>query len=465
LPLNGQNSNKNLLSDSLSGIGEPLAGAIPASVPAEKQVPDREVAIRTWLADAIARELPRLGESQRAGHSAAPHGSWIKVSKEMLRSRMRPGCKIQERVLSCLLLHTAGYHGELAVRLSRDILISLTSYDIRKELNQSAEDWAIEVGLATIEQLAELKDKAKKRPSAVGSTTQTVGTSADLLDRLHVKKQDVRRALAGLEAEGNAVRALRDGRRLTDVPAEQRKGLQERDVLLLCPCRPFQRNQEAVGKFAYRDSPFLCLCRETHQILKLLDLPYDPEAVAQAVATDAYLKDELTAAVEGYRNAVSVAKIKAKERISVVAESRHIKKKELQKKGLKTNTQNGSEPPLEIALAPRSHWQGLLFAAKAILMDYTEAQLPKIRTAFESLPLDEQRAAIDGLKTRAAVGQYDDPKYIPQLARYVSEKLWTGVLRVSRGRSPATDRKAAARQEFEKRLVEEMADARREIHD
>lgn len=424
---------------------------------------NRDVAIRTWVADAIARELPRLGESQRAGHSAsAANGGWIKVSKETLRARMRPGCKIKERVLSCLLLHTAGYHGELAVRLSRDILISLTSFDIRKELNQAAEEWAVDTGMATSEQLAEMAEKARK-------TRRDAVAAPNLLQQLHVKKQHVRRALAGLEDEGSVVRALRDGRWLADVPLEQRKGLQERDVLLLCPCRPFQTEIGEGSQFLATALRFsFAFPAKIQQTLNLLKLPYDPDAVAQAVAVDGYLKTELTAAVDDYRNAVSVAKEAAKQRISVAAESRHIKKKELQKKGLKRTPENGSAHPPETALAPpRSHWNALLFAAQTILMDYTETQLPKIRTAFEALSLEEQRAAIDGIQARVAVGQYDEPKFIPQLARYVSERLWTGVLRVSRGRSPAaTDRKAAARQEFDKRLREEVAEnARREIHD
>src|SRR3982751_5712433 len=85
---------------------------------------ERETAIRNWLVPALKRELHRLGTSPRMepeiGGDRNAVGSFVITPKYFLWAKLQPGAgTTKERVEACLLLHTFGYRGELAVRLSR----------------------------------------------------------------------------------------------------------------------------------------------------------------------------------------------------------------------------------------------------------------------------------------------------------------------------------------------------------
>jgi hypothetical protein len=277
----------------------------------------REKAIQAWVSAAIPRELPRIGaapnqEGEREWRESRGiyDGDWLTAMRPQFETWMRPDSgSLADRIFACGILQTAGFKGELAVRLDNNRLVPVTSNYIRNRINQAVDDWLAAGGF----DLEKLRKEHKEQ-----------------LDKLHATKQDVRRGLARLEVLGRALRTNRNGVPLRNLPPDEKKGLQEGEILLFFFFRPLPPEPAAVGTgclpiFA-ESSPFLNISH----INKVLSLKLDPAAVV----TNAYLHSEVVAAHDDYRTdvaaalkvakgKVAVAKEKAQKRVSVAAERQH----------------------------------------------------------------------------------------------------------------------------------------------
>ena len=302
-----------------------LSPSLPRSRPAniEELIATRESAIRAWASIAIPRELPRIGTVPNGDKDwlrtyGIEDAEWGTSIRPQIKGGTRPGI-LKERIWIIGILATSNYHGELAMTKFKNRLIALTSNRILKQLNQETDDWAASV-------FPDLTPEEKYK--------------------LHATKQDVRRALASLEDEGRALRTLKDGTLLRDLPTDRKKGLQQGDILLFFMFRPFKAEPNTVvshclPKFAppspkpgavvskclpmfAPSSPFLNLSQtldfSVAQSLKLLGSNLDPKQVGG----NDYLKRELNAAVEDYRKRVSVVLESVQKRFSVATESAHI---------------------------------------------------------------------------------------------------------------------------------------------
>ena len=111
-------------------------------------------ALREWASIALARELPRLGNTPDNEKGLAwihyrsiKDGEWFVAAKPELEAGMRPGIELKERIWHCGVLAATGFKGELAVKLSGGVLRPLSANDIRKRLNRADDEWAAEIGL------------------------------------------------------------------------------------------------------------------------------------------------------------------------------------------------------------------------------------------------------------------------------------------------------------------------------
>src|SRR4051812_3964865 len=293
-------------------------------------------------------------------------GSFVKMPKYFLWAKLPPGAgTTKDRILTCLVLHSFGYRGELAVRLKLGKLAALSANDIRKELNHIAEECALRAGF----QEPQMKDRILTR-------------------------HDVRRALAALEDGGFVVRAFANGRLLRDLSESEKRRLHEHDVLIFCPFQPFAFRGKEVGKSAYLEPVMLgaAWSREDHQNLELVANKH-PET------------DGLVGKIRPY-----------------------IEKKDKQKKTPERKEWSAYANNMQAEESP-ALFDDLLELARAAPMDFCEGQMTAVRQAFKRFSLDERKAAIEGISVRISNGQYDNPRYIPGLQRYLVERLWTARLR------------------------------------
>jgi hypothetical protein len=307
---------------------------------------------RYWLLEAVAREKPRIGTlwtSSEGGRKwmekrGIKDGEWLMLAKTQLEPGLAPGTghTLRSRLLCYLMLHCTGYQGELALYLAGGKFRAVTSCEIRNALNNAADAWAAAAGLKL--------DGEQGR-------------------RLHVARQEVRRAFAGLERDGLAFRALNDGRPLSDLTADQRRCLHEHDILLFCPFRPLNRDPKLVVNWCLpRIAPTAPSIKAARN-LKLLGVK---GLEAEAVANDAYVLEALEKAVKDFMSVQAVAKAKAQESVLVAANDRHIRNKEASNKGLRpssssrarntpatTATNGGIQPTrleLDVVLAALCRW-------------------------------------------------------------------------------------------------------------
>ena len=281
--------------------GTPPIDGIPSQSEIDALESARVNAIRAWAAEAAPRELPRIGQEPNGEKDwlrsrGIEDGEWLTSMKPQFKAGMRPGNPLKERVWNCGILATAGYKGELAVKLVNGKLRTATSNDIRKQTNRVAEEWATSAGF----DLTKLTDQQR--------------------NKLHATKQDFRRAMAALEAEGRALRTDKDGTPVQQLPPGRRKSLHEGDVLLFFFFfRPFQEKpglvvNQCLPKFV-SSSAFSNISR----MLKLLGLDLD----TQTVGTNDYLRDELEAAAEDYQKGKQVVLERAQKRVLVAAQGAH----------------------------------------------------------------------------------------------------------------------------------------------
>jgi hypothetical protein len=343
-------------------------------------------ALREWASIALARELPRLGNTPDNEKGLAwihyrsiKDGEWFVAAKPELEAGMRPGIELKERIWHCGVLAATGFKGELAVKLSGGVLRPLSANDIRKRLNRADDEWAAEIGL-------DLADEQR--------------------EKLHVSKQKVRLRLAELEDEGRALRTLRDGTPLRNLPAERRKGLHEGDVLLFFFLRPLPPDPKVVALIRLPKSVNPSPIREISRFLKLLNLDLDPEVVA----TSDYLQSELTVAVSNYQEAVVVAKERAQEGVRVAAQCEHIEKNDSAKND---SVIPPPPPPCHASEAPADDEEEPLLAVPPaelpppppatpygtfkLLYPKNRFDEPKTRTAFQGLNETEQQHVLERL--------------------------------------------------------------------
>lgn len=274
----------------------------------------REKAIEEWRAQGVPRELARIDSSPDGADSLGflyergiKKAEFIVCTKAQLESEMvlADGRLFKDCVWACGMLHTAGYQGELAVKLVNNKIVPLAARDIRRKMNE-----AIERRLA-FGGFEDLTDKEKKL--------------------FHVEKGNLRAALAELEAEGRALRTLRDGTPLRGLPRERTKGLQEGDVLLFFFLRPVPPEPGGVVSSRLPRFALLSPFRAISDSLKLLEL----DLPLERVVSDDYLRAEVEAAVADYRRkeaeatrdylkAKRVVLEEAKKRVSVVARRERI---------------------------------------------------------------------------------------------------------------------------------------------
>ena len=115
----------------------------------------RDNAIDDWVSNTVQREIARIGrppnqDADWKNTSGIRSGEWMTSMKPQFKAGMRRGSPLKERVWNCGILATAGYKGELAVKLVNGKLRTATSNDIRKQTNRVAEEWATSAGFDQI---------------------------------------------------------------------------------------------------------------------------------------------------------------------------------------------------------------------------------------------------------------------------------------------------------------------------
>ena len=73
-------------------------------------------------------------------------------------------------------------------------------------------------------------------------------------------------------------------------------------------------------------------------------------------------------------------------------------------------------------------WPGFKYAADTAQMRYGLGEVDEIRDDFARLTIEERKAAIEGINIRVKMGEWEELRFIPGLAKYVRKKLWTAVL-------------------------------------
>ena len=74
-------------------------------------------------------------------------GEFFKVTKSQFRARMAPSCDLKTRIWACLMLHTAGFRGELAQVVKKQQVVPMRLPDVAKELRQVEQEYYQAVGI------------------------------------------------------------------------------------------------------------------------------------------------------------------------------------------------------------------------------------------------------------------------------------------------------------------------------
>jgi hypothetical protein len=82
---------------------------------------------------------------------------WLSLTKEQLRTQMRPGHPLKVQIWACGMLHSAGYKDQFAWTMRNNRRIPLTPGDIARELHQVAVKYYQSAGIKDPEFLSKLK--------------------------------------------------------------------------------------------------------------------------------------------------------------------------------------------------------------------------------------------------------------------------------------------------------------------
>jgi len=145
---------------------------------------------------------------------------WLSMSKDQLRSQMRPDRPLKVQLWACGILHTAGYKGERAVTKHRDKIVNFTPSVAIRELHDEAVRYYQSAGIVMTE-----AEKGK----------------------LKEEKEDIRSAIEQLELEGVASRKL-NGRPIGELPPEERQRLASGKIEYHFFLKPRPAAAEAVQK-------------------------------------------------------------------------------------------------------------------------------------------------------------------------------------------------------------------------
>jgi hypothetical protein len=138
-------------------------------------------------------------------------GEWLSVTKAQLKTQQRPDKLLKVQVWATGMLHTAGYQGQVAMTMTNGKKRPLMPADIIRELHAVSVSYFQKGGIqATPEQLESLKES----------------------------KENMRSAIAELEADGVALRTDLKGRPLRDLSPEETRRLPSGKTLMYFWLKP-----------------------------------------------------------------------------------------------------------------------------------------------------------------------------------------------------------------------------------